>query len=105
MQASQPLWVLRQQAHFEDHPQDLAALRHDKALLVHRVKPHLKHVPAYLLPNAGGPTASTAIVDGLKLKDTHVPFRVRNNRAHRAGKARGCVDKEGQVAAAECSGR
>jgi len=74
---------------------------------VHRVKPHLKHVPAYLLPSAGGSAASTAIVDGLKSKDAHVPFRVRNNRANRARKARGLGGEEvgGGGAAAGCLGR
>lgn len=39
------------QAHFEDHPDDLAYLQHDRALLSTRSgQQHLKHVPAYLAP-------------------------------------------------------
>lgn len=38
--------------HFEENPQDLAALRHDKELHGNRVQPHLKRVPDYLLLEA-----------------------------------------------------
>lgn len=36
--------------HFEENPQDLATLRHDKDVSRIRVDTHLKHVPDYLLP-------------------------------------------------------
>lgn len=36
--------------HFEENPQDLALLRHDKELHPSKVQPHLKRVPDYLLP-------------------------------------------------------
>ncbi|KAG7193758.1 ATP-dependent DNA/RNA helicase [Scheffersomyces spartinae] len=37
---------------FEENPQDLIALRHDKELHPSRVQSHLKRVPDYLLPEA-----------------------------------------------------
>ncbi|KAJ1567080.1 ATP-dependent DNA/RNA helicase, partial [Nowakowskiella sp. JEL0078] len=37
-------------AHFEDNPQDLHALRHDKPLHATRSQPELKHIPSYLMP-------------------------------------------------------
>ncbi|KAG8624961.1 hypothetical protein KVT40_006712 [Elsinoe batatas] len=36
--------------HFEENPEDLEALRHDKETHTVRVQQHLKHVPEYLLP-------------------------------------------------------
>lgn len=36
--------------HFEENPQDLATLRHDKELHPSRLQTHLKRVPEYLLP-------------------------------------------------------
>lgn len=36
--------------HFEENPQDLISLRHDKDLSRVRTESHLKHVPDYLLP-------------------------------------------------------
>ncbi|ODQ82449.1 hypothetical protein BABINDRAFT_159040 [Babjeviella inositovora NRRL Y-12698] len=36
--------------HFEENPQDLISLRHDKELHPSRVQTHLKRVPDYLLP-------------------------------------------------------
>jgi ATP-dependent RNA helicase DDX56/DBP9 len=40
----------RLSAFFEEHPRDLASLRHDKALHTVRVQPHLAHVPDYIVP-------------------------------------------------------
>ena len=37
---------------FEENPQDLVALRHDKELHPSRIQPHLKRVPDYLLPES-----------------------------------------------------
>jgi ATP-dependent RNA helicase DDX56/DBP9 len=39
-------------AHFEDHSKDLAFLRHDSPIAVARMQPHLKNIPAYLVPSA-----------------------------------------------------
>ncbi len=41
----------RLKAHFEDNPQDLQALRHDKPLHAAKVQSHMRHIPEYLLPN------------------------------------------------------
>ncbi|KAK9906356.1 hypothetical protein WJX75_000482 [Coccomyxa subellipsoidea] len=38
----------RLQAHFEEHPADLALLKHDKPLAKAAAPSHLKHIPAYL---------------------------------------------------------
>jgi ATP-dependent RNA helicase DDX56/DBP9 len=47
------------QAHFEDNPRDLAILQHDRVLTRRKeqLKPHLRTVPAYLLP----PTLKAAV--------------------------------------------
>jgi ATP-dependent RNA helicase DDX56/DBP9 len=37
-------------AHFEDNPNDLEFLKHDKPLHPTRVQSHMKHVPKYLIP-------------------------------------------------------
>lgn len=59
---------------FEENPQDLAALRHDKELHPARVQSHLKRVPDYLLPEA-------ARADVKKIG--FVPFQ--KNRVHKGG--------------------
>lgn len=38
--------------YFDDNPRDLQLLRHDKDLHPAVIKPHLKNVPEYLIPNA-----------------------------------------------------
>jgi ATP-dependent RNA helicase DDX56/DBP9 len=38
------------QAHFQENPGDLQALRHDNPVFESKVQPHLKNVPSYLLP-------------------------------------------------------
>lgn len=38
------------QPHLVDHPRDLQFLRHDKTLHSVQIKPHMKHVPEYLIP-------------------------------------------------------
>ncbi|SPO28298.1 probable ATP dependent RNA helicase of the DEAD-box family [Ustilago trichophora] len=46
------------QSHFEDHPDDLDYLQHDKALLNSRAQQgHLKHVPHYLIPKIINPNS------------------------------------------------
>jgi len=56
----------RLKAHFEDHPHDLAFLRHDKPLHPARIQHHMKHVPAYLMPRI----ATTAIGAGSDQAET-----------------------------------
>ncbi|KAI9506659.1 ATP-dependent DNA/RNA helicase [Coemansia spiralis] len=44
----------RLKSHFEDKPKDLHFLRHDKALRPEQVRPHMKHIPQYLVPKIAG---------------------------------------------------
>ncbi|MBW0464905.1 hypothetical protein O181_004620 [Austropuccinia psidii MF-1] len=37
-------------SHFEENPNDLMFLKHDKPLHPTRIQPHMKHVPSYLIP-------------------------------------------------------
>ena len=48
----------RLQAHFEEHPADLALLKHDKPLAKTTAASHLKLLPAYLRDAAGIKKAS-----------------------------------------------
>ncbi|KAL6942298.1 ATP-dependent DNA/RNA helicase [Hanseniaspora vineae] len=64
--------------HFEENPQDLQSLRHDKELHPARVQQHLKRVPEYLLPE-------NARQD--KKKISFVPFH--NNKKRRVHKKKG----------------
>ena len=50
----------RLQALFEEHPADLALLKHDKPLAKTAAASHLKHLPAYLRDAAGMTKASHA---------------------------------------------
>ncbi|KAJ1973406.1 ATP-dependent DNA/RNA helicase [Dimargaris xerosporica] len=40
------------QSHFQDKPQDLDFLRHDKALQPSRVKAYMSHLPEYMIPKS-----------------------------------------------------
>ncbi|KAJ1980462.1 ATP-dependent DNA/RNA helicase [Dimargaris verticillata] len=40
------------QSHFQDKPQDLDFLRHDKALQPNRVKAYMSHLPEYMIPKS-----------------------------------------------------
>lgn len=67
--------------HFEENPQDLQSLRHDKELHPARVQQHLKRVPEYLLPDVARQD---------KKKIGFVPFHnVKRQRKH------GKVSKKG----------
>lgn len=50
----------RLKAHFEEHPGDLALLKHDKPLSRTAPPAHLKHLPAYLRDPGAANGASTA---------------------------------------------
>ncbi|KAG7895395.1 hypothetical protein KL925_000105 [Ogataea polymorpha] len=64
--------------HFEENPQDLVTLRHDKDLASVRTDAHLKRVPTYLLPEGARPEEK---------KVGFVPFnKVRKSRGKRRGK-------------------
>lgn len=65
---------------FEENPQDMASLRHDKELHPSRVQSHLKRVPDYLLPEQARQDRGKNI--------GFVPFH-KLTRKHRVGKKRG----------------
>jgi len=72
-------------AHFEDNPNDLEFLKHDKPLHPTRVQPHMKHVPKYLMPNvtaASTPAASKEKGEGAAF----VPFSNGKIRGHGRGR-------------------
>lgn len=66
--------------HFEENPQDLASLRHDKELHPARVQSHLKRVPEYLLPQ--GARANNSKVG-------FVPFHKHKVNKKKFGKKKG----------------
>ncbi|KAH9059112.1 ATP-dependent RNA helicase dbp9 [Lactarius vividus] len=81
-------------AHFEDHPNDLEYLKHDKPLHPTLVQPHMKHIPKYLMPRA----ASAAVAARKKTDDAalFVPFsKGRERRGRGRGRARGRGGKFG----------
>jgi ATP-dependent RNA helicase DDX56/DBP9 len=47
--------------HFEENPGDLRHLRHDGELRPAKVKPHMKHVPDYLIPGGARKAAAEDI--------------------------------------------
>ena len=59
----------RLQAHFEEHPADLALLKHDKPLAKTAAAPHLKQLPGYLRNAAGIAQASYS---GNRGRGTHI---------------------------------
>lgn len=63
--------------HFEENPQELQSLRHDKELHPARVQQHLKRVPGYLLPDS--------VKQGKSKKIGFVPFH-KPKKAHKKGK-------------------
>lgn len=67
--------------YFEENPQDLASLRHDKELHPARIQSQLKRVPQYLLPEA---------VRSQTKELSYVPYR--NNRVHKKRKSKKKVD-------------
>ncbi|SCW00616.1 LAFE_0C08130g1_1 [Lachancea fermentati] len=74
--------------HFEENPQDLQSLRHDKELHPARVQQHLKRVPDYLLPEAARQD---------KKKIGFIPFhnakqQKKRGRIHKGGKRSGKSD-------------
>ncbi|KAF3118416.1 ATP-dependent DNA/RNA helicase [Orbilia oligospora] len=67
--------------HFEENPEDLRHLRHDREIKVVRVQQHMKRVPEYLLGK--GKAAGM----GLN-KDGSVPFKVGSSRKTARGKGK-----------------
>ncbi|KAJ3241486.1 ATP-dependent DNA/RNA helicase [Chytriomyces hyalinus] len=73
-------------AHFEDNPQDLAALRHDRAVHPARVQSHMRHVPDYLMPKkAGGKLKGSGAVGA----NRYVPFKADSGKRGGRGSGRG----------------
>ncbi|KAF3938195.1 hypothetical protein ABW19_dt0202711 [Dactylella cylindrospora] len=66
--------------HFEENPEDLRHLRHDREIKVVKVQPHMKRVPDYLI--------SKGRVAGMVQSGANVPFKVGGRRAQR-GKQKG----------------
>ncbi|KAJ2742203.1 ATP-dependent DNA/RNA helicase [Coemansia sp. BCRC 34301] len=68
-------------AHFEDRPKDLQFLRHDKALHPSQIKPHMKHIPQYLVPKIAG----IAQADGIATTPSvgFVPFNKKKGESKR----------------------
>lgn len=71
--------------HFEENPQELQSLRHDKELHPARVQQHLKRVPDYLLPEP--------LREGKAPKIGFVPFHKNAKKRTKKGK----VQKRGKV--------
>ncbi|KAH3686435.1 hypothetical protein WICPIJ_002615 [Wickerhamomyces pijperi] len=70
--------------HFEENPQDLASLRHDKELHPSRVQSHLKRVPEYLLPEGARDD---------KTKIGFVPFHKVGKKKFKRGSKKGGNNK------------
>ena len=64
---------------FEENPQDLASLRHDKELHPARIQSQLKNVPQYLLPESARQDVKYWIC----------PFHKKKIHKHRKGKGKG----------------
>lgn len=73
--------------HFEENPDDLVNLRHDKELHPSRVQSHLKRVPDYLMP--GSSAAAKGGRADLGYIGLHKPTDNRIRKAHRAKAGRG----------------
>ncbi|QLQ82156.1 hypothetical protein HG537_0G04110 [Torulaspora globosa] len=69
--------------HFEENPQELQSLRHDKELHPARIQQHLKRVPDYLLPES--------VKQGKSKKIGFVPFHnpKKNHKKGKVNKRRG----------------
>ncbi|KAG4304562.1 hypothetical protein PORY_001955 [Pneumocystis oryctolagi] len=62
--------------YFDENPNDLYQLRHDKELHPTRIQPHLKHVPDYLLPKKERMNITENI--------GYISFHKKNSRIHKA---------------------
>ncbi|KAK9389171.1 P-loop containing nucleoside triphosphate hydrolase protein [Lipomyces mesembrius] len=70
--------------HFEENPDELEQLRHDREVHAVRVQHHLKHVPDYLLPEAG----RQSLVKDLGFVGMHKTQQNRIRRVRAIHKAR-----------------
>ncbi|KAJ1025072.1 hypothetical protein NDA18_004356 [Ustilago nuda] len=87
------------QSHFEDHPDDMSYLQHDKALLNSRAQQgHLKHVPQYLVPRIINPasklTGSTgSTYKGYVPKNKHLDGKDSNKNPLMGAKSKSSTAK------------
>ncbi|VVT58206.1 uncharacterized protein SAPINGB_P006090 [Magnusiomyces paraingens] len=65
--------------HFEENPEDLAFLRHDKELHAAKVQPHLKRVPQYLLPSQARGGLNTLQPQSQQQQQQYVSARKNNS--------------------------
>lgn len=86
--------------HFEENPEDLKQLRHDRELRPARVQAHLKHVPEYLMPEKGkrGLTNEDVGYVGFRKSSDN---RIRKAREHNRMKGRRNGKKVGGGSAAK----
>ena len=74
--------------HFEENPEDLYHLRHDRELRAARVQQHLKHVPDYLMPSNGNKGIAGEEVGFVGLRKT-TDNRIRKARMQNRMKGKG----------------
>jgi ATP-dependent RNA helicase DDX56/DBP9 len=78
--------------HFEENPDELRHLRHDGELRPAKVKPHMRHVPDYLVPGGIKRTAAEDIgfvpFNNGKKKDRGAKGRGRKPNSKRPGVGR-----------------
>ncbi|KAG0141885.1 hypothetical protein CROQUDRAFT_673862 [Cronartium quercuum f. sp. fusiforme G11] len=81
-------------SHFEENPNDLAFLKHDKPLHPTRIQPHMKHVPSYLVPKIApvtinqteGVTEPITKPDRSTSAHSNVRFHKQGNKSIRGGR-------------------
>ncbi|KAJ2234493.1 ATP-dependent DNA/RNA helicase [Coemansia sp. RSA 1286] len=73
-------------AYFEDKPRDLQFLRHDNALQPKRIKPHMKHVPEYMVPKISGIAQADGVA--MSLDVGFVPFNKEKKKRFGRKKSR-----------------
>lgn len=74
--------------HFEENPDDLLTLRHDKELHPSRVQSHLKRVPDYLLPGSTAAAKSGKADLGFIGMHKKTDNRIRKARQAKAGRGK-----------------
>lgn len=74
---------------FEDRPKDLELLKHDKGLTAStKLKPHLKHVPDYLVKKRKGAAADDEESAALKALPQTEPAQSNRNKKAKTGSSR-----------------
>lgn len=81
------------QSHFEENPNDLAFLKHDKPLHPTRIQPHMKHVPSYLVPKIAPVTINQTESSGQEpiprtgKSTSNVRFHKAGSKTNRGGRS------------------